>query len=167
MATSIGGWRPVKPGVERVVPAEADVGTMPLFELRVDLEDGPATSAWVDLFNASPIVKAGDRSMMESEPALVGSVVTWKVSQPSLPHAERFIRRRIEWANERFSSDLHLDHGVDPPRAPRAPAHAPPQRRTVDQREADAVRWFLDRHRRPAAIRRDPTRQGQRPKVLQ
>jgi hypothetical protein len=162
--------------MERVVPADAEVGTMPLFELRVDLEDGPTTSAWVDLFRASPIIKAGDRSMMESEPALVGSVVTWKVSQPSLPHAERLIRRRIEWANERFSSDLHLHHGVDQPWSPQEaaqlPSHQraaqlPSHQRTVDQRETDAVKWFLDRHRKHSEIRRDASRQGLRPNLLQ
>jgi hypothetical protein len=147
----------VKPGVERVVPADVGLGTMPLFELRVDLEDGPTTSAWVDLFKSSPIVKAGDRSMMESEPALVGSVVTWTVSQPSLPHAERFIRRRIEWANERFSSELHLHVGVDQPQVPQVATQIPPRRQAVDQRETDAVRWFLDRHRRRNEIRRVAT----------
>ena len=55
--------------------------------------------------------------MMESEPVLVGSVVTWQVSQPSLPHAEKFIRRRIEWANERFSATVPEDRG-DPQPSP-------------------------------------------------
>ena len=136
----------MKAGVERVIPVDEETATMPLFELQVDLEDGPTTGEWADLFRASTIIKAGDRSMMESEPVLVGSAVTWKVSQPSLPHAERFIRRRIDWANERFSADANRDHGVDQPLPPQAPP---------DKRETDAVRWFLDRHRQHSDGPRD------------
>src|SRR5271167_43204 len=74
VTTNTQGWRPVKPGVERVVTVDDDSGPVPLFELQIHLEDGPADGEWADLFRASPIIKAGDRSMMESEPVLVGAV---------------------------------------------------------------------------------------------
>jgi hypothetical protein len=144
------GWRPVKPGVERVVPVEGAAGPTPLFELQMDLEDGPTDGEWAHLFMTSPIMKAGDHSMMETEPTLVGSIVTWTVSQSSLPHAEKFIRRRIEWANEHFSAELpqelpqelaeelSQEHGASAPSPP-----APPEER----RETEAIQWFLESHR--------------------
>lgn len=157
MTTNTQGWRPVKPGVERVVPVDDDSGPVPLFELQIHLEDGPADGEWADLFRASPIIKAGDRSMMESEPVLVGAVVTWKVSQPSLPHAEKFIRRRIEWANEMFSAELVRGQADPSPPARQVSADParqvsadPPRRVTEDQRETEAIQWFLESHRQRA-----------------
>jgi hypothetical protein len=132
------GWKPVKPGVERVVPVEGAGGPTPLFELQMDLEDGPTAGEWARLFMTSPLMKAGDHSMMESEPMLVGSIVTWTVSQSSLPHAEKFIRRRIEWANEHFSAEVPLDHGA---------SQLTPQPPPEDQRETEAIQWFLQSHR--------------------
>jgi hypothetical protein len=128
----------VKPGVERVVPVEGAAGPTPLFELQMDLEDGPTDGEWAHLFMTSPIMKAGDHSMMESEPTLVGSIVTWTVSRSSLPHAEKFIRRRIEWANEHFSAELPQDHGA---------SELSPQPPTSEHRETDAIQWFLESHR--------------------
>ena len=162
LATNTRDWRPVKAGVERVIPLEHEDGPMPFFELQVDLEDGPAGGDWADLFRTSTIVKAGDRSMMQSDPVLVGSVVTWTVSQPSLPHAEKFIRRRIEWANEKFAAQLLRDRAQvqlppppqdvepAPPEELRPPPPPPPPqaRQTATVREVEAVQWFLDRHRR-------------------
>jgi hypothetical protein len=153
VTTNTRGWRPVKAGVERVVPVDDASGPTPLFELRIELEEGPTDGEWADLFRASPVVKAGDRSMMESDPVLVGSVVTWKVSQPSLPHAEKFIRRRIEWANETFAATLDsdpaddLDPADDRDRDDPQPSPPSPDLASGDQRETEAIQWFLERHR--------------------
>jgi hypothetical protein len=131
-------WRPVRPSNERVVAVDHASGSRPLYELRVDLDGGPVGTVWAKLFASSPIIKAGDGSMMASDPTLVGSVVMWKVSQPALPHAERFIRRRIRWANEQFSTkrpwsqeDIRPMQGVS----------------AAKQSEIDAVQRFLAVHR--------------------
>ena len=126
-------------GVTRVAGVDYELGPKPLYELHVELESGPVTDRWAELFRSATVAKAGDHTMMTSDPVLVGSVVTWKVAQPSLPHAERVIRRRIAWANERF----HHEAAAAPTDRPQRPERAKP-----DQHEADAVRLFLDRHRR-------------------
>ena len=126
-------------GVTRVAGVDYESGPKPLYELQVELENGPVTDKWAELFRSATVAKAGDHTMMASDPVLVGTVVTWKVAQPSLPHAERVIRRRITWANERFYHEAARDHSDPPPR---------PERSRPDQREVDAVRLFLDRHRR-------------------
>ena len=50
MTTNTRSWRPVKPGVERVVPVDNDSGPTPLFELQIELEEGPTDGEWADLF---------------------------------------------------------------------------------------------------------------------
>ncbi len=125
-------------GVIRVAGVDYESGPKPLYELQVELEDGPVTEEWAELFRSATVAKAGDHTMMASDPVLVGSVVTWKVAQPSLPHAERVIRRRTAWANDRCPRDMVRGES-DPPR--------PQDRSRTDQREIDAVRLFLDRHR--------------------
>src|SRR5580698_9123212 len=124
------GWKAVKTGITRVAGPDYESGPKPLYELQVELEDGPVTDKWAELFNAATVAKAGDHTMMTSDPVLVGSVVTWKVAQPSLPHAERVIRRRIAWANERFHHDVAREQSDRPQRQ---------ERSKPDQREADAV----------------------------
>ena len=124
-------WSPVRTGVERVVFLEHESGPRPVYELQVDLEGGPVSDEWVALFKSSPIAKVGDSSMKASDPILAGTAVTWKVSQSALPHAERLIRRRIEWANEQFHAE-RLTHDDE--------LHM--------ECEIQAVRLFLETRRR-------------------
>ena len=123
-------WAPVRTGLERVVFLDDESGPRPLYELRVDLEGGPVSGQWATLFESSPITKVGDSSMKDSDPVLCDSAVTWKVSQPALPHAERLIRRRIEWANEQFHAErLTQDSELQ------------------GEREIRGVQLFLETHR--------------------